>query len=482
MSTFISPIIGNSPINMTLNLPQEDIQFSELKNYILTLENNLKNQQEENNNLKKTIGILEQEKINFSQNLEKKEISIQELNIQFENNNKQIIEYQKKINELEEENKKLNYSIIESNQKNKSINENNNTNMNENDKYLNVLNKLNEIEITKSKLEFDNSKLINKINELKNEYENEMNLITKIKNGEIKQLERIISSLQEIINNNFKQNAIIEQDKINNQINYQYSHIIIEQISNFEKKINKLNEESFNLQKENNNIKAQLNKYINENQIKDNLIEELKQKNINSEELFKDNLNKLQFNNEEIINQIKESQNQIEKLIIERDELLKENNELRGNFQIFNKSLKEANDLFNEKTKSYNNEINNYISKIKDYRNKIQQLKLKINELYKDKENLKNKLNENQKRNKNQVNINLTSNQMTLKNEKINPIINNTKNTIKTKSYLTNNIISNYFDNDFISESQQKSLDEFKKVLLKIDENIENNKKINLNE
>ena len=197
---------------MTLNLPQEDIQFSELKNYILTLENNLKNQQEENNNLKKTIGILEQEKINFSQNLEKKEISIQELNIQFENNNKQIIEYQKKIKELEEENKKLNYSIIESNQKNKSINENNNTNMNENDKYLNVLNKLNEIEITKSKLEFDNSKLINKINELKNEYENEMNLITKIKNGEIKQLERIISSLQEIINNNFKQNAIIEQD------------------------------------------------------------------------------------------------------------------------------------------------------------------------------------------------------------------------------------------------------------------------------
>ena len=102
--------------------------------------------------------------------------------------------------------------------------------------------------------------------------------------------------------------------------------------------------------------------------------------------------------------------------------------------------------------------------------------------MYKDKENLKNKLNENQKRNKNQVNINLTRNQMTLKNEKINPIINNTKNTIKTKSYLTNNIISNYFDNDFISESQQKSLDEFKKVLLKIDENIENNKKINLNE
>ena len=53
MSTFISPIIGNSPINMTLNLPQEDNQFSELKNYILTLENNLKNEQEENNNSKK---------------------------------------------------------------------------------------------------------------------------------------------------------------------------------------------------------------------------------------------------------------------------------------------------------------------------------------------------------------------------------------------------------------------------------------------
>ena len=62
------------------------------------------------------------------------------------------------------------------------------------------------------KLEFDNTKLINKINELKNEYENEMNLLKKTKNGEIKQLERIISSLKEMINNNFKQNVINEQE------------------------------------------------------------------------------------------------------------------------------------------------------------------------------------------------------------------------------------------------------------------------------
>ena len=37
----ISPIIGNSPININLNLPIEDNQFSEIKNYILDLEKNL---------------------------------------------------------------------------------------------------------------------------------------------------------------------------------------------------------------------------------------------------------------------------------------------------------------------------------------------------------------------------------------------------------------------------------------------------------
>ena len=141
-----------------------------------------------------------------------------------------------------------------------------------------------------------------KINELKNEYENEMNLLKKTKNGEIKQLERVISSLKEMINNNFKQNVINEQDNFNNLINEQYSNIIIEQITNLEKKISKLNEESINLQKENNNLKEQLNKFSSEIQIKDNLIEQLKQKNINFEELFKDKLNKIQLNNNKIIN------------------------------------------------------------------------------------------------------------------------------------------------------------------------------------
>ena len=54
-------------------------------------------------------------------------------------------------------------------------------------------------------------------------------------------------------------------------------------------------------------------------------------------------------------------------------------------------------------------------------------MKLKINELYKDKENLLNKLNENQ----NEENIN--DNQFSSQEEKIHPIINNAINMIKTK-------------------------------------------------
>ncbi len=42
----------------------------------------------------------------------------------------------------------------------------------------------------KNKLEFDNRKLNNKINDLQNEFDNEINLLNKIKNGEIQQLKK----------------------------------------------------------------------------------------------------------------------------------------------------------------------------------------------------------------------------------------------------------------------------------------------------
>ena len=462
----ISPITGNSPINISLNLPIEDNQFSEIKNYILDLEKKTKNQEFEINNLKNTISTQEQEKLKYKSDLDKKESIIQELQTQIENYKNQSNQYENKINELENENKKINYSIIELTQKNKilSSNENNDKNQIPN-QYLTLSDRLDEIEIIKHKLEFDNTKLINKINELLLQHDNEIKLLTKIKNGEINQLEKIISSLHEIINNNNIQNNILnENNQISNKNSSQCTQIIIEQISNIEKKMIKFKEQITNLEKENNNLKSQKNKLINDVENKNKIIQELKQKVINSNN---DNKNKL-----------KESKELIDKLTIEKDELLKENYELRSNFDKFNNKIKEANDLFNETTKSYTDDIKNNNKKIKDYRNKIQQLKLKINELIKEKEQLQKKLNDNEKKYLNQLN-NKKDILFSPQNKKTHPIINNAINMInskglenKTNTHILNSPIDSY------SESQQKSLEDFKKVLSKIDENIQINKEL----
>jgi chromosome segregation ATPase len=212
MSEVISQITeNNKQIESNLNPPKENNGFEEMKNYILTLENKLKNQELENFNLKNIISQKEQEKLNYKQNIEKQENKIQELTSQLENYKFQLNKYQNKINEIENENRTLNYNVIELTQKNKSLleKESNINNKNEvSNQHLSISNRLDEIEIIKSKLEFDNTKLINKIKDLQYEYDNQITLLTKIKNGEIEKLEKVISSLHELINNNIQQNAL----------------------------------------------------------------------------------------------------------------------------------------------------------------------------------------------------------------------------------------------------------------------------------
>jgi hypothetical protein len=77
--------------------------------------------------------------------------------------------------------------------------------------------------------------------------------------------------------------------------------------------------------------------------------------------------------------------------------------------------------------------------------------------------------------------------QFSPRTDNINSIINNhIVNMVSQKSNINknkntnnnNNIIMNRIDTDPFSESQQKSIEEFKKVLLKIDENIQMNNEI----
>ena len=376
---FKTPIIQEQKYN--------EENYSEMKLYIQKVESALNNFKLENENLKQTISNLEKEKLNLSSNLEQKDISLSELTQIFENLKRKENEYEIKISELEKKNEELNYKILELTQKNKSLLSTNETLIqnpnfsNDKKQLLELTEKLDETEISKQKIEFEKKMLENKINDLQNQHENEIKLLSKLKNGEIQQLQKTISSLTNDINNNMKKISFLNENN-NNLNNGKYSQIVIEQVSNLENKIKLLNEEIYNLKKEN---KLLNNQYIDSNianEHKDRFIEELQNRISEIEENFNLKINKIQIDSENNITQFQESKNQVEQLLIEREELLKQNRDLRNGFEIFNVNIKEANDLFNQKTQSFSNIINSYNLKLKEYKNKIIQLKKKVNELF----------------------------------------------------------------------------------------------------
>ena len=110
MSQIIPSVIENYSPNNIQNSNGD--AFSEMKNYIFSLEKNLKDQEIDINNLKSTIMNLEQDKISLIQELDKKDSIINEISNSLENFKNQCKQNQNKINELESENRTLNYSNI----------------------------------------------------------------------------------------------------------------------------------------------------------------------------------------------------------------------------------------------------------------------------------------------------------------------------------------------------------------------------------
>ena len=304
-----------------------------------------------------------------------------------------------------------------------------------------------------------------------------------------------------VLEQNFK-NQIMENSSIKNEIislnnELKTKNIIIKDLLNIESKYNELNKEIYDLKTEKSIIKDQLNSSSIELENKEKIIQELKYKLNNYENSISNN-------------------NQINELLIERDELIKQNNELKNGFEKYNEEIKEVNYLFNIKTDSLNQIIIDYSNKIKIYRSKIQQLKLKINELYDENLQLKCKIdnynndektkisnfennfennieniNENNFDNEiNKHNIQSSINENKININKISFIINESKENTPIKNNTTNSFFKNQnFNNRIITESipeiedpfsegQQKSLDEFKKVLSKVDENLLKNKEI----
>ena len=75
-----------------------------------------------------------------------------------------------------------------------------------------IYDRLDEVKIIKSKLEFDNKNLVNQINENQKQYNNDINILNKLKNMEIQQLNKTKMNLTNNINSN------IEKIQLNNKI------------------------------------------------------------------------------------------------------------------------------------------------------------------------------------------------------------------------------------------------------------------------
>ena len=212
----------------------------------------------------------------------------------------------------------------------------------------------------------------------------------------------------------------------------------------------------------------------------------------------------LKLKKEENDNIYKENHFQIEKFSQERDELIKQNNNLKNAYEHCNIGIKDINELFNQKTKSFQTLISNYNNKLKELQFEIDQLnqkneiltleneKLKRSNLrYERRENIlknpiqkrdlsfngsgKNILNSpilnSNRNNTNEININNTFSgnvpndyNINSYNSNISKVINKTVNTSENQNYVN-------FEDPYVL-SQQKSLEEFKNILQKVDENL----------
>ena len=542
----MSSQVYNSPIlqaqNFIENNYPQDENFPDMKIYIQNYEEKLNNIQNENDTLKNNISNLEKEKLTLLTNLEQKDISLSELTQIIENLKRNENEDKNKIQELEEKNKELNYQIIQISQKNKSLNatlqtffQSPNSNLQQNtvSQILQLKNKLDEVEISKQKIEFENRLLNDKINEIQNKFENEIKLKTDLKNREILGLQKTISSLNNNLNANMRKNSY-EINKNNNNINN--NPILIEQLTNLENKIKMLQDEIYNLQKEKKLLTSENVDLKFANEHKDKFIAELQNKISDIEEQFKIQINGIQMNTEENASKVKQSQNQVEQLLIEKDEILKQNQKFKNGVEYFNVTIKELNDIMNKKLKSFLNVINSYNLKLKENRSKINQLKQRIDEQNSEIQKLK-KQNQMLKENKqkliegklfknniplrspslpsykvnssfaNNSNYNTMSSNNNLMNnntnlntfQNIQPQINNQVNDDfvfnKNNNYNNFEINSNQHIRELISDSniisnlddpysafQQQSLLNFKNVLSRVDQELLKNKEIETND
>ena len=376
------------------NQPNE--QYIQIENNItnpMIIENEqLKDALDKTNEKLKQL-IQENDKLKFTQIEYNKNLSLKDSII--DSNKQEISRILNKKNILEtedESNKKtineLNYKIIELNQKIESNNTLNKiTQKIKNEKPENLeqiyelqindlTNKINEIEIKNSKLEFDNKNLLNKIDILSKDKKTELEIMEALYRKKYEVFEKSIERLNDMINEllNEKQRDSVDLISYSGIQNDIYKHF-----AEFEEKIRKLNQDNILIKKENMKLKnenEELSIIING---KETIIEKL-QSNINKiENDFRQKISEI--NSPNVINNYDNNEN-IEQLLSEQKRLMEENEILKNNYEQMTQGINEANELFVAKQKEYENKINAQREKLKEYKFKISILKIKVNELH----------------------------------------------------------------------------------------------------
>ena len=497
----------NSPFDLKIQIPtlkeiMVKLYFFEMKNRILNLEQNNNFFKSENERLSNLNHSLQKERIELKSLNDSKENTIRDQIAILDNLKNKNEKLENRILDLEKINSDLNYSTIELNQKNKTLIENQNillASINQKDltdKLINLSNQLDNLAIIKSRLEYDNKILANKLNSLQLEHENEVNMLKTIHNSEIAKKNKIISNLQ-----NGLTQLKLPSNEINN-ISFQniiHPQSIMEEFSNFERKTKMIKDDNLKLYNLVNNLESKVKTYEESIQRKDNYIKELQNNLENIENQFK-------LNKEENESINKENQYQIEKFSQEREELIKQNSNYKNAYENFNIGIQDVNDLFSQKAKSFQTLILNYNQKLRELQMKIDQLteqnevlslenqKLKrINQRYERRDfNLNKKIPLTRTRN---LSFNSSGkNLLNTSHNNSNMNFNETNNTVSgmTPDYNINKTYNSYvnviqnrrnynIENTSIRTedpsviSQQKSLENFRNILLKVDENLSEN-------
>ena len=229
------------------------------------------------------------------------------------------------------------------------MNNSKNMNMNNKDEVNRLNNIIDENEIKISKLELDKKALEQKLDEYQKSHENELKLMLDYKNSELAVYQNIVDKYKNN-NDDLKNNFNL----LNNGNNNGNNDMIFK---NFQNQLNKMKQE---INSKNQTINL-LNKKISQ---------------------FNEDYNKKLLEIKQSSNEnINQTQEQVEQLIIERDELLRKNENLTRGLMQFNDKVKEVNLIYNNKTENYNRTISACEEKMKEYKLKIDMLSKKNNEL-----------------------------------------------------------------------------------------------------